>query len=274
MIVQSEAADGSHFVLTMEQHTATGAVLAEHFGGTSLFDRPEPRDLFVELVAEHDRGWVPIDEKADRDPSTDLPWSVFDAPLAHSLAAGVGTIDYNEGRHPFRGLLSSMHISGIHNGRFGLTEANPVDHLTDEDLELLAAFLDSEQLRRDRLTEDLAADSQTAAWVTSDVLMKCYKALQFFDMLALWLQVTHPSDRSPMVWSHVPGRESDYQIHFEQVDEVRVRLEPFPFDVDELPLVISGRQLWPQAPTVDLVTALEESEEIEQTVLLIGPGQQ
>lgn len=268
MIVQSPAPDGSHLVLTMEEHTATGAVLARHFGGTELFDRPQPRDLFIELVAEHDRGWVSIDQRAERDPTKGLPWNVFDAPITHSLTAGLGTIDHNERCHPYRGLVSSMHIAGLYNGRFGLNEPKPIDDLSAQEVHQLTKFLASEQTRRNRLHAQLSADSDTARWVDHDVLMKCYKALQFFDKFALWLQVNHPHGRPPMVWEHVPGRDGDHAVRIEQVDDTRVRLAPFPFDTDDLPIRITGRRLRPQPATIDLARALEAAAPDQQDVLL------
>lgn len=268
MIVQSQAPDGSHLVLTMEEHTATAAVLGRHFGGTKLFDRPQPRDLFVKLVAEHDRGWVSIDDRVERDPVTDLPWNVIDAPLSHSLTAGVKTIDYNERCHPFRGLLSSMHIAGLYTGRYGLSEPKHVGDLSVEETINLDEFLASEQARRDRLHAQLSTNSDTAGWVEHDGLMKCYKALQFFDVLALWLQITHPRRRSPMIWDHVPGRDSDHAVLIEQVDDSRVQLTPFPFDTDELPIRITGRRLWPQPAAGDLAAALRDAQPDHQDVLL------
>ena len=270
MIVQSEAPDGSHLVLTMEEHTATGAVLAQHFGGTDLFDRPEPQDLFAELVAEHDRGWMPIDELVVRDPRTDLPCSVYEAPLAHSLTAGVGTIDYNESCHPYRGLLASMHIAGLYNGRFGMNEPKALDALTEDEQARLAGFLDSEHTRRERLRSQLTADPDAAPWIEPDVLMKSYKALQFFDRLALWLQVTHPRHRSPTVLNAVAGRDCDYDVHISQVTDERVRLDPFPFDTDGLTIAIAGRQLWPQPAASDLITALERAPTALQQVVFIS----
>jgi hypothetical protein len=104
--------------------------------------------------------------------------------------------------------------------------------------------------------------------VASDVLTKAYKALQFFDMLALWLQVTHPHGRPPMVWEHVPGRGSDHAVHIEQVDDTRVRLDPYPFDTVDLPILITGRHLSPQPATTDLMSALEGATPGAQDVLL------
>ncbi|MGF1598672.1 MAG: hypothetical protein ACFCVK_17380 [Acidimicrobiales bacterium] len=68
MIVQSGDEGVPRLVLTMDQHTATGATMAEHFGGTDGFDRLEPHQLVVGLVGEHDRGWVEVDAGAPRHP--------------------------------------------------------------------------------------------------------------------------------------------------------------------------------------------------------------
>jgi len=271
VIVQSGSTSSLSLILTMEQHTATAARLAEHFGDTPLFDRIEPNELVVPLVKEHDHGWVDIDASAPRDPSTDLPWSVYDAPLAHSLEAGVKSIDHNERCHPYRGLISSMHICGLHNGRFGMNEAPSLDHLTQGMRQGLEDFLTSEHDRRQRLISELGADQSLSPWIGDNALMRVYKALQFFDRLALWLQVAAPSARRPTKLQHIPGSNgAEHTISVSQLDDHRVRLNPYPFDSEPLEIEIHGRAMKPQLAGTDLAQILNRAEPMSQTVIFVA----
>ena len=270
MIVQSAARDGSHLVLTMEEHTATAGVLARHFGRSADFERARPGDLFVELVGEHDRGWVPIDAAVPRNPRTDLPFTVFEIGLDRTLAAGLATIDHNVLQHPYRGVLASMHIAGLFNGRFGLEEPMALAGLDPDERDHLAGFLASEQSRRDRLVEGLRGDPDTAGWVTTDALMTDYKLLQFFDRFALWLQVTHPQDRRATRFRSVPAGHTDVEILAEPLDEMMVRLDPYPFDMERLTIAVSGRSLRPVPGSVDLAAALRSAPRVQQQVVLVA----
>jgi hypothetical protein len=272
VIVQSSPGPGAHLVLTMEQHTATARELAAHFGGTGRFDRVEPVELIVTMVGEHDRGWVEVDAEAPRDPTTDLPWSVYQTPMWISIGTGPRSIDHNERCHPYRGLLSSMHIVGLFTGRYGLDERPIIDQLDTESRALLEPMIASEHRRQDQLRLALAEDPSTAPWLGDDVLMRNYKALQFFDRLALWLQVSHPTLRRPTVLPHVPttGIE-DVPVEIVPLDERLVRLDPFPFDTEPLELALEGRWLAPQPPDTDLARALVTAPVARQPVTLCAP---
>jgi hypothetical protein len=269
VIVQSRHEGDAHLVLTMEQHTATAGQLAEHFGGTSDFERLEPNHLVVGLVHEHDRGWVEVDATALRDPDTDLPWSVYDTPTSVSIGTGPRSIDHNEKIHPYRGLLSSMHIVGLFTGRFGLDDVKRIDVADPESRALLEPMIAAERARQTRLRAELATDPVAAAWIAEPALMRNYKALQFFDKLALWLQVTHPARRRPTLLHHVPTvGDDDVTVAVTPRDELRVELEPYPFDSDPLEVTTEGRWLSPQPPGADLAQALGDAPAARQRVEL------
>lgn len=274
MIVQSVPADRAgepRLVLTMQQHTATAGMLARHFGGNDGFDRLEPNGLVVDLVTEHDRGWMEVDDAAPRRADTGLPWSIYQTPLAISIGTGPRSIAHNEAIHPYRGLLSSMHIVGIHTGRYGLDDNRIIDLMDDASRALLEPMIAAERERQDRLRQRLAADPATAGWMGA-TLLRNYKALQLFDRLALWLQVTHPSERRPTTITHVPTTgEGDTAVEITPLDDRRVRLDPFPFDTDPLEIIVRGRRLAPQPPEVDLAEALAAAPEATQPVTLVGP---
>lgn len=270
MIVQSNSGDDRHLVLTMEQHTATAGKLAKNFGGVHDFARLEPGDLVLEMVTEHDRGWVEVDASIPMDPLTGLPWSVYETPVLVSIETGPRSIDHNEKCHPYRGLLASMHIVGLHMGRYGLNDQRGIDSVTGESRTLLEVMIAAEYERQDRLLDALARDDQTVSWIKDEALMHNYKALQFFDSLALWLQVVHPSQRQSATFDHVPtiGGE-DVSVTVTQLDEHTVQVEPYPFDTDPLEITIEGRWISPQEDQDDLAEALANAEPASQTVTLI-----
>lgn len=270
MIVQTTCTAGeAHLVLTMEQHTATAGALAEHFGGVGPFAPLEPRDLVLGLVREHDRGWAEVDAAAPRDPSTDLPWSVYQTPTAVSIGTGPASIDHNERCHPYRGLLASMHIVGLFTGRYGLDQTRILDLVDEASRALLEPMLAGERRRQERLRRRLAADPTTAPWVGEAALLHNYKALQTFDALALWLQVTHPSQRQPTVLRHVPTSGGHHvAVTVTPRGHDQVVLDPYPFDVTPLELVIEGRWLHPQPAGAALAPALAAAPPGRQPVTL------
>lgn len=269
--MQSSRGGEPHLVLTMEQHTATAAALAGHFGGVPGFTRLEPADLMLGLVREHDRGWVPVDAEAPRDPSTDLPWSVYQTPIAVSIGTGPRSIDHNERCHPYRGLLASMHIVGLFTGRYGLDATRVLDLLGDDSRALLEPILEREQARQVRLRAALAADPATAAWVAEPALMHNYRALQFFDRLALWLQVTCPQERRATVIPDVPTAVGSpgVDVTVTPLGPGRVGLAPYPFDATPLEVVSEGRWLHPQPREVDLAAALSSAPAARQPTTLV-----
>lgn len=269
MIVQTRSGDGpEHLVLTMEQHTATAGQLARHFGRVP-FVPLDPFDLLVDLVAEHDRGWVEIDARAPRDPSTGLPWSIYVTPARVSIETGPRSVDHNEACHPYRGLLSSMHIVGLFTGRYGRDEGAVLDLLAPESQALLEPMIARERERQDRLRAELSADPATAPLVAEPgPLMRHYQALQFFDRLALWLQVTHPDQRLPTSLPDVPTATGDVTITVTPLARGRVGLSPYPFDLDPLEVVVEGRWLASQPPGVDLARALAAAPQAHQPTLL------
>ncbi len=165
-----------------------------------------------------------------------------------------------------------MHIVGLYTGRFGLSDVRRIDAMDPDSRALLEPMIDDEILRQARLRVVLAEDDLTAAWLVDDVLMRNYKALQFFDGLALWLQVTHPAHRRTATFEHVPTvGDNDVPVAVTPVDEDRVIIDPFPFDTEPLEVVTEGRWLTAQSPGTDLAQALRDAEPARQRVTLCSP---
>ena len=261
MIVQSAARGEPHFVIVMHDHTLFAGQLARAFGN-ERFEPVAPRDVVIDMVDNHDRGWSEWDAAPEADPLTRLPYSLARTPMETVLRTNVGSPDFNEERHAYAGLLSSMHTSGLYNGRFGYSDHIVLDKIADADRPGVDAMLEGERRRRERLTDRLATDPETRPWVADRHVFQTYKQLQFFDALALYFNMNHADERSRVSFQHVPlDAGDDVTITIEPVGDRRYLLRPYPFAADPLELSFRGRHMTPMA-TGDQRSAAEILDEI------------
>lgn len=243
VIVQSAPEGAPHFVLKMAEHTAFAVQLAEAFGNAE-FEPVAPREEMLFVIANHDRGWAPFDDAPGLDPRTGLPWNLIETPRDIVLATGRASPDFNEAHHLYCGLISSMHIWGLYNGRYGFSDRVLVDSLPDEDRPKFEAMLDGQLERQARIKETLAENPKTAPWIEESRLFQNYKQLQLFDTMSLYFQIHGPDDRKPSAFTHVPkSATDDVTVHIEPVDAETYRLDPFPFREDNIRLGYEGRYL-------------------------------
>lgn len=271
MIVQTPAEPGApQFVIRQLDHTSFAGRLAERFGN-ERFERFEPWDVYVDLVHHHDQGWDALDRRFLQDPGTGLPYHLVATPLPELVGTGASSPDFNERRHPFAGVLSSMHTYGLYNGRYGLSDFLFVDLIPAELRPTVDAMLEGEVARQARLKEQLASDPATAHLADESLLLRAYKLLQLFDTLALWCQCEHPSKRAEQRFSNVPRSEGDdVTITVTPLDPATARLTPFPFDSDGVTFATAGRWLGAQPPGTDLAAAFEAAEPAAQTITFVS----
>lgn len=243
VIVQSAPRGAPHFILKMAEHTAFACELARAFGNAD-FEAVEPCEEMFYVIEHHDRGWAQFDDAPGRDPKTGLPWNLIETPRDIVLATGRASPDFNEARHLYCGLISSMHIWGLYNGRYGFSDRVLVDSMPEEDRPKFDEMLDAQLERQARIKEALAADPQTSAWVEESHLFQNYKQLQLFDTMSLYFQIHGPGERQPSTFTHVPkSATDDVTVHIEPVDAETYRLDPFPFREDGIRLGFEGRYL-------------------------------
>ena len=267
MIVQASDT-GRHLVLTMAQHTAMAGRFAEHFGNAA-FAPVIPRELMVFVVGHHDAGWGPVDATNPRDPATGLPYHLTQTPIPRILATSRGSPDLNEAHHPFCGLLSSMHTTGLYTGRYGLSDKIFVDVVPEAHKPELLAFLEAEEARRDRLVGILTGSPETEGWVAEAFLFHCYKQLQFFDTLALYFHMLPEGGRPATTFENVPRAVGDdVRISVTPRGEGRYGLDPYPFDTDGLAVSYEARWLTPQPEGTDMPGALASAPPHTETVIL------
>jgi hypothetical protein len=272
VIVQPPARPGDKaFVIKQNGHTAFAGQLARHFGNDQ-FQRLEPSELVIPLVEWHDEGWTELDDRFLVDPDTHLPYSLTRTPLDEALPTSELSPTRGEARHPFIGLVSSMHSVGLFNGRFGL--------LADQSLlvKLPPAFraevekmIKSETARQERLKAELLANPATAHLADESLVWHTYRALEFFDIFSLYIQCEHPSRQQETEIPHVPvdsDPEHDVTVTVTPIGESRFRLSPFPFDLDPFEPATPGRYLDPQPDGGDFAALWEAAEPAEHRVRL------
>ncbi|MEO7494857.1 MAG: DUF3891 family protein [Massilia sp.] len=258
MIVQ-RLQDGAALALTLAEHQGLAAQLAAQFGNDD-FDALAPREPMRFAIAHHDQGWEPIDRSPPGDPATSLPCSLGATPRESLLAAAVRSVDFNERHHPFCGLLVSMHQCGLYNGRYGLQSALPPAPVAPHEQAQVDAFLRAEAERQTRLRAQLDTDTAYRGMLADFALFSNYLRLQFFDRLALYLNLAGLAHLGPAVMERVPARglgEADVAIT-PLADGIA--LDPYPFREERFWVSYRGRAVRPQAGLADWSGALAVAE--------------
>lgn len=254
--------DRPRLVITMAQHTATAGQLAAALGG-GLVERPEPFEEFVETVASHDAGWAAFDGRAPIDLSTGLPFHLLDTPPAEAALTPSVSADVNEKRSPWSGLLSSLHSSGLYNGRFGTSEPVVLDLLPVEHRPTFEAILKQEAARRDRLRSQIEVDEA--------MLWHAYLCLQFCDAVALWLQSTAPARRAGARFENVPTAVGAdlVSVVVEVSGDSEVAVSPWPFGAHAVGVEVSGRWIRPAENQAALDRFMAEAPVDRESVQLV-----
>ncbi len=275
MIVQSlpKGQDkGPYFCLKLEEHLQTVGQLSEAFGNDT-FAAPEPREEFLYAARWHDKGWKDLDDNPPLNPKSGLPYNLVETPIPVIALTGARSPEYNEAHHAYCGLLDSMHIWGLYNGRYGLSDKVLIDMVPDEHRLIADTMLDTERQRQRRLTADLAADKATAGWVEEAQLFNNYKLLQFFDTFALYFNCTHATQRGETVFPNVPrALGDDVAIRVWPEDEETYGVSPYPFREDGLEISYPGRYLTPAEPgeAPDMAAVMRETPLTRQHARLVA----
>ena len=275
MIVQSLAngqEDGPRFVVKLAEHLELAGQFGENFGN-SEFAAPEPRDEFLYVVRWHDKGWQDLDDNPPLDPKTGLPYNLVATPLPVILLTSARSPEHNEAHHPYCGLLDSMHIWGLYNGRYGLSDKVLIDLIPDEHRLAAETMLNTEYQRQQRLAAVLAGDAESAPWVEQERLFANYKLLQFFDTLALYFNCTHAGGRAPESFQNVPRDVGDdVEISLRPAGDDTYALSPYPFREDGLEVYFEGRYLTRFAAddAPDMAQVMRETPVERQTMRLIA----
>jgi hypothetical protein len=246
MMIQTAAAGASRFVMTMDEHTALAGQFARAFGN-SVFEPVQPREIMLQVIDNHDKGWAAWDAAPRTDPATGLPYNLLDTPIEEIVTTSAASPDFNEGRHPYGGLMSSMHSWGLYNGRYGMSDKVLIDGISPQSKPMVMHMLEGEVCRQKRLKAELASDPATAGWIEEGHLFQNYKQLQFFDTLALYFNRTHEAARRKERFAHVPmNAREDTAVAIEPTAPATYALRPYPFNSSPAAFRFCGRYIEPR----------------------------
>jgi hypothetical protein len=268
MIVQTAPDGDARFVITMNQHTSLAGKFARAFGNKE-FEAVAPLDVVLYIVEHHDAGWADLDAAAAIDPATGLPFHLVDTPFERIIKTSAASPTFNSRHHAYCGLLSSMHSWGLYNGRYGLSDKVLLDMMADDNRAVAADMLDGELARQENLKAELAADPETAGWISEDHLFQNYKQLQFFDTMALYFNCHPEGAREETVFENVPCNVAqDTTIAMRPKGDGVYALAPYPFAVDGAKFSFDGRYMTADK-TRDAAT-LDDFAVTSQTLTLVN----
>jgi hypothetical protein len=246
MIIQTAPASAPRLAVMMHEHTALSGQFARAFGN-ERFEPVSPEALVVYVVSHHDAGWADFDRDPVTDETSGLPYNLVETPAQYITVTSRRSPDFNQRHHPYCGLLSSMHSWGLYNGRYGLSNLVLIDRIPPKDLPLAQRMLDGEIDRQNRLKAELAKDPETAQWIEERHLFQNYKQFQFFDLLALYFNRTHPSGRGEQEFGHVPlDARNDAAVTIRPREPGVYALSPYPFAADGAEFAFAGRLIEPR----------------------------
>lgn len=269
MIVQTTAAGQPNFVIKQIEHCRMSGQLAEAFGNKD-FASLQPLEPMGYVVGHHDEGWKEIDDNAQRDPNTNLPYHLTQTPILSLIASGDRSPNFNEQHHPFSGLISSMHTYGLYHGRYGLSTFMFIEKIPTEHKAKVEAMLQGELTRQERLKKQLAASPEMKAWVDEKFIFHNYKLLQFFDTLSLYFHTTHEEARGETKFINVPKNiGDDVIITINKVESGVYSLVPYPFQQERFTVEVHGRYLAPLAAEVNVSEAVNKGKVEKQVYTLV-----
>lgn len=269
MFVQIAPMGEPNFVIKQTDHARFSAIFARAFGGEG-FAPLTPNDPMLYVVAHHDEGWRFMDDAPPFDPKTGLPYHLTQTPLALLLKTGKGSPDFNEDYHPYSGLISSMHITGLYNGRYGMSNFVFIDNIPSDMAEAANAMLNHEAQRQAFLTEVCAERADSGHYVSPERLMHNYKLLQFFDTLAIYFHTRHPSLLTEQVFTNVPRTVGDdVSIRLKPLGDNRFEMWPWPFTKDSVRATCEGRYLSPVDSEDAMRAAFMTAPLLPQTYTLV-----
>jgi hypothetical protein len=237
---------GNFMLISQHDHSRLCGELARRLGN-GLFSPPMPFDATVMAIAEHDCGWA----AHDRRPAVNLrgwPAHVFEAEATTALAAWGASVDQVVGRHPYAGLLVSLHTMALANrasmrqpeetNEISRQQAFRLRRFVHRQIELQESLRDQLGMRTDLPLRGGLAEHGRAP--EEDLLRANFFLLEFLDQLSLNLcfdqlvveriEIVYPRPSEGPLGARL-GREVDGAM----------RVDPWPFNSQRLELEVPAR---------------------------------
>lgn len=269
--------DGNVWMVTQPDHGAVAGYLAAHWGNdhfaspghfAPVADPERLRAEAVFAVAQHDNGWWEWEATPDVSASDGFPMGL--AEVLKDQQAGMSRWRTGLGRFhdaPYANLLISQHGYWLYAIR-ALPDPDPAfthplfwkgspEKLYPGSREPALAFIAELERLQTGWKDKLRADAATAAWLEAQNFKPHARLLQLCDGLSLALSSNLiPAKDGPakglgddaFELRDVPRRGWDDRvtIRVTPLGAGRIELDPYPFDVHPLPVLIPARTVrWP-----------------------------
>lgn len=255
-------------LIQQPHHAEVSGYMAAHWGGRNGFARPghypgaiHPapwREEVIIGIAEHDNGWweweaVPRIDEDDRLPAG-LGQSAGQSPTEgfNRWRRGIARVAKS---HPYAALLISIHayrlsatafddlIGDDHDlYRHPLFGKHAKSFRNEQEERLTREFVEEQQCVQADLREQLARDPVMADAIQPHILNPHARLLQLLDSLSLLLALNDPEDHD---LHEIPRKSWDDRVTltWQRLEENRIGIVPYPFDMDPLPVNIPARIL-------------------------------
>jgi hypothetical protein len=246
------------FRIMIRIETETGWTLIEHREharlagrmaarwGNDEFAPPEPRADILTAVNRHDDAWaerdaVPFLTRQGRPSafSRELvgTYSAFEEiDLADYLAVRGRATDAVAAESPYAAIIVSMHTFDL------LTSQADLRGMSDSDKVLHRKFLDGQLMRQVELIDTLGGGQDVNEDLAPSQVLRAFEFLQACDSLSLAVCVRFPSEIA-LRHRHARRDETFAELICTPLGADTYRVDPYPFDADELNLYVPGRNL-------------------------------
>lgn len=232
MIVR-DMPDGRALCLNQTTHALMSAGFGRHWGNHD-FARPEPYDVVMTAIAQHDNGWWEW-ELAPQVCADGYPMDFLRGPTAEKkLDLWRLGIRRARSQHPYAGLLIWRHAAFLHEML--------LDQIDDAQVRAAnEAFIAGVGPALDEVRALFAEDPVYDVWLNDAMVDANASLLRFSDFASLQVAMPWPGQRimhdCPVDWAG-----TTVEIVMEHEGEI-ITFDPWPFGVDEFEVDVHGRLL-------------------------------
>ena len=234
-------------LIAQTDHAALSAQLAAHVGNARF-----AKASAFEAIALHDAGWPLHDDEPTLN-SQQIPLDVFETPREIALKVWAASADRAAAVDPYAGLLVSLHSLSlsIHATSAPPKKTEKFDVQKMHEQFEVNKFQHREVERQEQLRRRLGFNTklhlkhgiaEAHASKEDDQLRFDFHLLQAMDLMSLCLCCTElPQKESNDVLTSVTGKSIRFK--FERDNLGRLRVDPWPFDVDRMELNVPCRRI-------------------------------
>ena len=269
------------WLVSQPDHAEVSGFLAYHWGNDE-FTRPghfnnsvDSEKLWAETVlaiTQHDNGWWEWEATPDVSEDDGLPMGLSE--VLRNQQDGINRWRLGIPRfsrdHPYVSLLTSFHAYWLYSHGSQTDQDPAFDHplfwkgsstyLMEEKQEKARAFVSEIKEIQNKLFARLRSDPDCTSWIETEQLNPHVRLLQLLDGLSLSLCASlippHTGKAKGLgddafALKDVPrqGWDDRVTIEIKPKGERRIICEPYPFDVDPLPVIVPARIIdWPAVP--------------------------